>query len=130
VQTLLQRTLHSGGPVPVIPIFIGGAEMPKRATCPDPLKSLPDRNGLPARPEPDFEDSVRSLIEHVGKILAFTPQPPAATGHAATEPPPRVSPTRLDSRSRSDPAGKSLQRKLFVFGRESTEFHFGQVLKR
>jgi hypothetical protein len=35
VQTLLQRTLHSGGPVPVIPVFIGGAEMPKRATCPD-----------------------------------------------------------------------------------------------
>lgn len=49
-------------PVPVIPVFIGGADMQKADDLPNPLKSLPDRNGLPSRPEPDFEDTIRSLI--------------------------------------------------------------------
>ena len=75
VETLLARTLPSGQPLPVLPVFLGDTRMPSARELPASLAALPTRNGLALRSAEDFEDSVRQLIEHVGKILGRTPQP-------------------------------------------------------
>jgi hypothetical protein len=75
VETLLRRTDAAGRPIPVIPVFVGGADMPKADDLPDSLKTLSPRHGQHLRPEPEFEDTVRKLIENVGQILGISPQP-------------------------------------------------------
>ncbi len=74
VETLLQRRLPSGEAVSVVPVFLGGAKMPKVTDLPDSLALLRDREGLYLRPEPEFDDSVRRLIGRVGKLLGVNPR--------------------------------------------------------
>jgi hypothetical protein len=91
IETLLLR----GDSFPVIPLLLGGASIPKAGDLPLSLKKLPVRNWMNLRPYPDFEDSVRQVIEAVAKLLKVTPQPFGPPAPAATEPPPRVAAPRL-----------------------------------
>jgi hypothetical protein len=48
--------------IPVIPLLVGGAVMPREDELPDALKPLAYRNGMPVRPDPDFEHDLGRLI--------------------------------------------------------------------
>ncbi|MCY2987366.1 MAG: toll/interleukin-1 receptor domain-containing protein [Planctomycetota bacterium] len=96
VETLLQQQTPAGQPIPVIPVLLGGERPPQAEALPDSLKPLAARNAQPLRPEPDFEDSVRQLIEHLARVLGVAPQPFGPSSPGPPEPPPRVSPSRLN----------------------------------
>ena len=97
IETLLQH----GDSLPIIPLLLGGTTVPKASDLPPSLQALPDRNGMNLRPYPDFEDSVRQVIEAVAKLLNVTPQPFGPPALAATEKPPRVASTRLSVTGRT-----------------------------
>src|SRR5215813_8218489 len=50
--------------IPVVPVLVGGAPMPRRGALPDSLKELAYRNAVQLRPDPDYGvDSDRLLRE-------------------------------------------------------------------
>ena len=71
IETLLQR----GADVTVIPLLLGGANLPTANELPPSLQALPARNGMSLRPYPDFDHSTRQVIEAVARLLNVTPQP-------------------------------------------------------
>jgi hypothetical protein len=71
IETLLER----GEAVAVVPVLLGGATVPNSADLPASLAALPSRNGMKLPPFPDFADSLRQLVEAVGKLLGVTPLP-------------------------------------------------------
>jgi hypothetical protein len=73
IETLLGR----GDAVSVVPVLLGGASVPEPADLPAALAALPRRNGMKLSPFPDFADSLRQLVEAVGKLLGVTPRPVA-----------------------------------------------------
>jgi formylglycine-generating enzyme len=78
--------------VPVVPVLLDGASMPKRRELPDDLWTLTTRNGLPIRAE-TFEAQMLRVVHEVRNILKLEVLPPvalAATAHVT--PSPLVSP--------------------------------------
>jgi hypothetical protein len=59
VETALRRG------VPVIPVFVRGAQMPPPAFFPETLKELAFRHGLPLRADPDFPRDLAHLISEL-----------------------------------------------------------------
>jgi hypothetical protein len=55
--------------IPIIPLFIGGAKMPALELLPESLTKLHYRNGLPVRPDPDFDVDIRRLIGSLEECL-------------------------------------------------------------
>jgi hypothetical protein len=55
--------------IPVIPVLVGGATMPKAEGLPGDLKPLAYRNGIPARPDPDFHQDMNRLIRRLDEIV-------------------------------------------------------------
>lgn len=51
--------------IPVIPVLVGGAQMPSDETLPKELKDLAWRNGLPIDHGRGFDDQVHSLIRGI-----------------------------------------------------------------
>lgn len=66
VATALQRD------IPVIPVIVRGASVPKEAGLPESLKSLVYRNAIQVRPDPDFHNDVDRLIKGIESLLANT----------------------------------------------------------
>jgi TIR domain len=64
VESALQRE------IPVIPLLVRGAKMPKEEDLPESLRELANRQGTPVRHDPDFHRDVdrliKSLEEHYG----------------------------------------------------------------
>jgi len=60
VRIEIESALRRG--IPVIPILVNGATMPKEGDLPPALRELTYRNGLPIRPDPDFHKDVDRLI--------------------------------------------------------------------
>ena len=87
VRIEIETLLGCGDRVPVIPLLLGGADLPKAEALPSTLQTLPTRNAMNLRPYPDFEEGVRQVIEAIAKILGVTPQPATAP---VEEKPPRV----------------------------------------
>jgi hypothetical protein len=83
IETLLGR----GDGVSVIPVLLGGATVPKPTDLPAALAALPSRTGVKLPPFPDFADSLRQLVEAVGKLLGVTPRPLAPVSEATEERP-------------------------------------------
>lgn len=48
--------------IPIIPVLVGGAEMPPPEALPASLQPLVFRNALPVRPDPDFRNDVGRLV--------------------------------------------------------------------
>lgn len=57
VESVLAR-----GDMLVIPILVGGANMPKPDQLPEGLRGLPTRNAFQVRPDPDFHKDLDALI--------------------------------------------------------------------
>lgn len=56
IEAALKRT------IPVVPILVGGADMPTVDELPPSLQDLAFRNGVPLRPDPDFHRDVDRLV--------------------------------------------------------------------
>lgn len=62
--------------LPVIPILVSNAKMPKASDLPPSLQKLLSRNGMAVRPDPDFNRDVARLftgIEHLERIVSAKP---------------------------------------------------------
>lgn len=51
--------------IPVVPLLVYGARMPRAHQLPDSLASLAARNGMSIRPDPDFHNDMDRLIGHL-----------------------------------------------------------------
>jgi TIR domain-containing protein len=87
VRIEIETLLGHGDAVSVIPVLLGGASVPKPADLPAALAALPSRNGMKLPPFPDFADSLRQLVEAVGKLLGVTPRPVAPVSAVVEEQP-------------------------------------------
>lgn len=52
--------------IPVVPLLVEGAEMPRLDDLPDDLKALARRNGIEIRHDPDFHADVSRLLSRIG----------------------------------------------------------------
>ena len=63
VETALQRD------IPVIPILVQGASMPREEDLPASLQALAFRNAVSVRPDPDFRADMDRLINGIQQHL-------------------------------------------------------------
>lgn len=63
IETALTRE------IPVIPLLVSGARLPKVAELPEPLKPLAYHNAAQARPDPDFHRDLDRLIRRLEEIV-------------------------------------------------------------
>lgn len=70
IESALERN------VPIIPVLVQGAAMPRAQSLPESLRNLAYRNGIAVRPDPDFngdmERLIRGIANHVGGASAST----------------------------------------------------------
>ena len=69
VETALSRG------IPVIPLLVGNAELPRAEELPDCLQNLAYRNYTTARLDPDFDPDMARLIEGINALLADQSDP-------------------------------------------------------
>lgn len=50
----------------VVPVLVGGAEMPYAEDLPETLRPLTRRNGISIRPDPDFHNDMSRLVKRLG----------------------------------------------------------------
>ena len=55
--------------IPMIPVLLRGASMPKAFDLPEPLQALSVKSGLSVDPDPDFHDDLTRLIEKINQTL-------------------------------------------------------------
>lgn len=63
VESALQRK------IPLIPVLVGGAEMPGPDALPESLRKLSTRNAIRVRPNPDFRPDMTRLIEGLEELF-------------------------------------------------------------
>ena len=56
--------------IPLIPVLVGGAEMPAEEALPQSLRKLATRNAIHVRPNPDFRPDMTRLIEGLEQLFA------------------------------------------------------------
>lgn len=61
--------------IPVVPLLVSGASMPKDHQLPPGMQKLAYRNGTPVRPDPDFHHDMDRLIAGLEPHLAPPTQP-------------------------------------------------------
>jgi len=67
---------------PTIPITVSHAQMPTASDLPEPVRDLVERNALAVRPDPDFNQDVRRLIQHLIGLFDPAGGAPEETQHA------------------------------------------------
>lgn len=113
VRSELARALGRG--IPVVPVQIDGAVLPKRAELPDDLKDLRKRNGMTLHVE-HFDDRVARLVRELRSMLSGTAAPVSAP--AVVVAPPMVAPAVVRSRPAwihdegTDPIGRWCEFKV------------------
>ncbi|MBD2066235.1 toll/interleukin-1 receptor domain-containing protein [Leptolyngbya sp. FACHB-671] len=60
--------------IPVIPLLVGGAQLPSANDLPSDLQELAYRNAAHARPDPDFHQDMNRLIRGLEEIVGL-PEP-------------------------------------------------------
>jgi acyl carrier protein len=77
VRIEIEAALERG--IPVVPLLVRGATMPKAEELPSSLADLVYRNGTPVRPDPDFHRDMDRLIRGLKNHQApHVPQAPVA----------------------------------------------------
>ncbi len=66
VRTEIETAMSRG--IPIIPLLVRGAGMPPKSALPGSIATLPDLNGLPIRPDPDFDRDVERLIGAIDQV--------------------------------------------------------------
>ena len=64
--------------IPIIPLLVGRAQMPKAEDLPESLRDLAFRNGTPIRPAPDFNADMDRLIRNLRRYLQSVREQAAA----------------------------------------------------
>jgi formylglycine-generating enzyme required for sulfatase activity len=86
--------------IPVIPLLVQGATMPKREELPDDLKDLAARHGTDLRSDPHFHPDMTQLLDRLAPLLGAPAQPAAPSMPPASSPQREwddiVLPARLD----------------------------------
>ena len=59
--------------IPIVPLLVAGAAMPRPDDLPESLRELPFRNGMPVRPDPDFDGDIDRLIRQLDPAQAARP---------------------------------------------------------
>jgi hypothetical protein len=54
--------------IPIIPLLVLGANIPKESDLPEEIRDLAYRNGVPIRPDPDFDNDIDRLINGIENI--------------------------------------------------------------
>jgi len=73
VRVELETALGRG--IPVIPLLVGGARLPRADELPETLKELPNRGAAQARPDPDFHVDLDRLIRRLEEIVGLAEPP-------------------------------------------------------
>jgi hypothetical protein len=73
IETALERN------IPVIPLLVGGAQLPTVDALPGTLKELAYRKAAQARPDPDFHQDVTRLIRRLEEVLSSSNSMPQAS---------------------------------------------------
>jgi hypothetical protein len=55
--------------IPIVPVLVQGATIPRSEDLPETLQSLVYRNGIPVRPDPDFHQDMDRLIRGIEESL-------------------------------------------------------------
>ena len=56
--------------IPLIPILVSGASMPREEALPETLRKLAYRNATPVRPNPDFRPDMTRLVEGLERLFS------------------------------------------------------------
>jgi hypothetical protein len=65
---------------PTIPITVSNAQMPVSSELPEALQQLPERSGQAVRPDPDFDQDVRRLIQNLAALSSPAGRTPEEPG--------------------------------------------------
>ncbi|MBE9108006.1 toll/interleukin-1 receptor domain-containing protein [Nodosilinea sp. LEGE 07298] len=68
VRREIETALNRG--IPVIPVLLGNARLPKAEELPESLQALAYRNSTTARADPDFDPDMARLIKSLEAVLA------------------------------------------------------------
>ena len=96
--------------MPVIPVLVSNARMPKASELPASMSALVTRNGTPVRPDPDFNNDMTRLfagLDLLEKHLAPKSNKPAS---ARTASPAIPSPRAPEEKPAPQPAGPEPQK--------------------
>jgi len=69
VRVEVEKALAAG--IPVVPILVTHATMPKEAELPPTLRPLVTRHAAPVRPDPDFGPDMERLIGNLARLLEY-----------------------------------------------------------
>jgi len=107
----VSSALARGEQVPVIPVLVESAPMPKEAELPPAIRDLAYRNAIEVRSDSTFAGQMERLITSIEGLPAKEPSP------APSEPRPAQESSRALSKqvTAAEPAQKS-RRKLLVYG--------------
>jgi hypothetical protein len=78
VRVEVEMALQRG--MPIIPVLVNGAHMPKPEELPQPLKDFSFRNAAEVESGRDFRQHMDRLIRSIDKILQLKPRTAAASG--------------------------------------------------
>ena len=67
VRIEIEAALHRN--IPIVPVLVQGASVPRPEDLPETLQSLVYRNGIPVRPDPDFHQDMDRLIRGIEGYL-------------------------------------------------------------
>jgi hypothetical protein len=85
VRIEVESALRAG--MPVVPVLVANAAMPKASELPKSIQKLVARNGIAVRPDPDFNNDITRLfsgIDHLERLLKPQQEKSAKGGKEAT----------------------------------------------
>src|SRR5262249_52167157 len=108
VETALNR--H----IPVIPLLVGGADMPQPSQLPENIREFAYRNAVQIDSGRDFDHHMNGLIRATDKILlgAQTSAPAASTVSGTIDR--RASDSEAKTKHQTTPAGRAVESRLFL----------------
>jgi hypothetical protein len=117
--------------IPVVPLLVGGAVMPKGSALPPGLSSLTFRNGTPIRPDPDFHHDMSRLIRGLEKYVSPQGKPAAPVvrerpAPAAPAPAPQAPPAAPREKVLYERSGDKVTSSIVRIG--DTSFAISDIL--
>jgi hypothetical protein len=99
--------------IPVIPLLVGGADMPQPSQLPENIREFAYRNAVQIASGRDFDHHMNGLIRATDKIL-LSAQTSAAAASADPGIDRRPSDSKAKTKHQTTPAGSAAQSSLFL----------------